>query len=134
MVNPALLMPVLNLLRANMSLHWTETVENDPADIPKLIEAIKDADLVCGIRVNRKDPFSKKITSFFANRIRRKICDDGVTDTGCSLKIYRATALRKIKMYNGMHRFLPALFKIEGLRIREVPVNHRERTKRIYQV
>lgn len=103
--------------------------QNDPADIPKLLGCIKNYDLVCGIRVKRKDPFSKKITSFFANRIRRRICDDGVTDTGCSLKVYRASALRKIKMYHGMHRFLPALFKIEGLRIHEVPVNHRERTK-----
>lgn len=103
--------------------------QNDPADIPKLLEAIKDCDMACGARVNRKDPFSKKITSFIANLIRRKICDDGISDTGCSLKVYRASALRKIKMYNGMHRFLPALFKIEGLRIKEVPVNHRERTK-----
>lgn len=103
--------------------------QNDPADIPKLVEAIKNSDLVCGARVNRKDPWSKKITSFVANIVRRNICDDGVSDTGCSLKIYRTEALRKIKMYNGMHRFLPALFKIEGLRVIEVPVNHRERTR-----
>ena len=103
--------------------------QNDPADIPKLLEAIKHSDLACEARVNRKDPWSKKITSFIANIVRRNICEDGVSDTGCSLKVYRSSALRKIKMYNGMHRFLPALFKIEGLRIVEVPVNHRERTK-----
>ncbi len=103
--------------------------QNDPADIPKLLEAINHCDLVCGARVNRKDPWSKKITSFIANYVRRNVCDDGVNDTGCSLKVYRASSLKKIKMYNGMHRFLPALFKIEGLRIIEVPVNHRERTK-----
>lgn len=103
--------------------------QNDPADIPKLVEAIADCDLVCGHRINRKDPFIKKITSKIANPIRNWICQDGVQDTGCSLKVYRTSCLRKIKMYNGMHRFLPALFKIEGFRIREIPVNHRERLK-----
>ncbi len=103
--------------------------QNDPADIPSLIEAIGDCDLVCGHRWNRKDPLSKKITSRIANPIRSWICQDGVHDTGCSLKVYRTSSLRRIKMYNGMHRFLPALFKIEGFRIKEVPVNHRERLK-----
>lgn len=103
--------------------------QNDPADIPRLIEAMADSDLVCGYRINRKDPWTKRITSSIANPIRSWICDDGVHDTGCSLKIYRTACLHQIKMYNGMHRFLPALFKIEGLRIKEVPVNHRERLK-----
>jgi len=102
--------------------------QNDPADIPKLLEIIESADLVCGHRVNRKDPITKKITSRFANAIRGMLCDDNVNDTGCSLKVYRLSCLKKIKMFNGMHRFLPALFKIEGFRIKEVAVNHRERT------
>jgi glycosyltransferase involved in cell wall biosynthesis len=102
--------------------------QNDPADIPKLLQSIESADLVCGHRVNRKDPISKKITSRLANAIRGMLCEDQVSDTGCSLKVYRTSCLKKIKMFNGMHRFLPALFKIEGFRIKEVPVNHRERT------
>lgn len=103
--------------------------QNDPADIPKFVQAIENVDLVCGHRVNRKDPLSKKITSSLANFIRSRVCQDGMHDTGCSLKIYRADCLRHLKLYHGMHRFLPALFKIEGFRIMEVPVNHRERTK-----
>lgn len=103
--------------------------QNDPADIPKLVVAIENADLVCGHRVNRKDPISKKITSRIANAIRSRLCQDNVHDTGCSLKIYRKACLEQIKMYHGMHRFLPALFSIEGLRVKEVAVNHRERTK-----
>ena len=102
--------------------------QNDPADIPKMVEKMDVADLVCGHRVNRKDPLTKKITSRIANAIRGGLCDDQVQDTGCSLKIYRTSCLKKIKMFNGMHRFLPALFKIEGFKIAEVPVNHRERT------
>jgi len=102
--------------------------QNDPADIPKMVEKMDVADLVCGHRVNRKDPLTKKITSRIANAIRGGLCDDQVQDTGCSLKVYRTSCLRKIKMFNGMHRFLPALFKIEGFKIAEVSVNHRERT------
>lgn len=103
--------------------------QNDPADIPLLIDAIKDADLVCGKRVGRKDPWSKKITSLLANAIRNRLCADGVSDTGCSLKIYRKSCLQKIKMFHGLHRFLPALFRNEGLRVTEVPVRHRHRVK-----
>lgn len=105
--------------------------QNDPADIPRLIEAIEDCDLVCGHRIHRRDPLVKRITSKLANKVRNWLCHDNVHDTGCSLKVYRTSCLRNIKMYNGMHRFLPALFKIEGFRIKELPVNHRERLKGI---
>lgn len=103
--------------------------QNDPADIPKLLKLIDHCDLVCGIRSKRKDPFSKRIISKLANKIRRWLCEDGVQDTGCSLKVFRRQSLLKIKMYHGMHRFLPALFKLENFKIKETPVNHRERTK-----
>lgn len=103
--------------------------QNDPHDIPRLLELIDDCDLVCGIRAKRKDSLTKKLTSRLANFIRSRLCDDGVQDTGCSLKVYRNECLKNIKMYNGMHRFLPALFKIEGFRIKQIPVNHRERLK-----
>lgn len=104
-------------------------LQNDPADIPKLIHEQDNADLICGRRVNRKDTLTKKITSKIANFIRSRICRDGVNDTGCSLKLYRKSCLDKIRMYHGMHRFLPALFTIEGFRVKEVPVNHRERLR-----
>lgn len=103
--------------------------QNDPTDIPKLATLIADSDLVCGIRIKRQDSINKRIISKLANTVRRWICEDGVQDTGCSLKVYRRECLQKIKMYHGMHRFLPALFRIEGFRVKETPVNHRERTK-----
>jgi glycosyltransferase involved in cell wall biosynthesis len=103
--------------------------QNDPADIPKLIPLMKHADLVCGIRVTRKDDWHKRYISKIANRVRNWLLEDGVHDTGCSLRIYRKACLDQIKMYDGMHRFLPALFNIEGFRVTEIPVNHRERTK-----
>lgn len=103
--------------------------QNNPADIPKLIQVSEHADLVCGWRKTRKDTFVKKCTSRIANFVRSRICQDQMHDTGCSLKVYRKSALDKIKMFHGMHRFLPALFQIEGLRVIEVPVSHRERLK-----
>jgi dolichol-phosphate mannosyltransferase len=103
--------------------------QNDPADIPHLIAATEGYDLVCGYRVNRRDPWHKKILSRLANFVRSRVCRDYISDTGCSLKIYRTQCLGRIKMYKGMHRFLPALFKIEGFRVMEIPVNHRKRLK-----
>ncbi len=103
--------------------------QNDPADIPKLTAAIPDCDMVVGWRIHRKDTWKKRLTSKCSNFIRSRVCKDGMHDTGCSLKVYRKSALQKIKLYNGMHRFLPALFIIEGFRVREVPVNHRPRSK-----
>jgi dolichol-phosphate mannosyltransferase len=103
--------------------------QNDPSDIPRLLALIPSCDLVCGIRLKRKDTFVKRITSKIANRIRNALIQDGVQDTGCSLKVYRKSALEKIKLYHGMHRFLPALFKIEGFSIKQIEVNHRERRK-----
>jgi dolichol-phosphate mannosyltransferase len=103
--------------------------QNDPKDIPKLIAAMDDADLVCGRRLRRKDTVVKRITSLLANAVRRRLCKDGVQDTGCSLKVYRKSCLDQIKMFHGMHRFLPALFVIEGFHVKEVDVNHRERSK-----
>lgn len=103
--------------------------QNDPIDIPKLVSLSNQYDLVVGWRAARKDPISKKITSKLANFVRSRFCKDGVHDTGCSLKLYRKSCLDQIKLYSGMHRFLPALFNIEGFRVVEVPVNHRERTR-----
>jgi len=103
--------------------------QNDPRDIPRLIPLIANCDLVCGVRLNRKDSFTKRITSKMANTIRNWACKDGVQDTGCSLKIYRKTCLDQITLFNGMHRFLPALFTIAGFRVQQLPVNHRERLK-----
>ncbi len=112
---------------------WVITLDgdrqNDPRDIPKLYALSDRYDLICGCRAKRQDPWHKKVSSKLANWIRSRVCRDQIKDTGCSLKLYRTSALKKIKMYKGMHRFLPALFKIEGFRITEVAVNHRERTK-----
>ncbi len=101
--------------------------QNDPKDIPKLIAKIDQFDLVCGRRQKRNDNLVKKLTSKIANYVRSRVCKDGMEDTGCSLKVYRRSSLMQINRFNGMHRFLPALFIIEGFKVTQVPVNDRKR-------
>ncbi len=104
-------------------------LQNDPNDIPKLLEKIGRFDLVCGWRWNRKDKLLKRISSRIANRVRRKTCGDRFKDIGCSLKAYRKECLDKIKLYDGLHRFFPILFEMEGFKVAEVKVNHRPRRR-----
>jgi len=104
--------------------------QNDPADIEKLAALINQgsADVACGQRVKRRDTLSRRIASRAANAIRRSILNDGISDTGCSLKAFRRENVELLVPFNGLHRYLPAIFKHAGLRIAETPVNHRART------
>jgi glycosyltransferase involved in cell wall biosynthesis len=103
-------------------------LQNDPADIPKLLAEIeRGADLVCGYRARRKDTLSKRLTSRVANFVRSRFTRDGVRDTGCTLKAMRRDCREALVPFYGMHRFIPALVKGMGYRLTEVPVNHRPR-------
>jgi glycosyltransferase involved in cell wall biosynthesis len=103
-------------------------LQNDPADIPKLLAEIeRGADLVCGYRAQRKDTLVKRITSRIANFVRSRFTKDGVRDTGCTLKAMRRECIGELIPFKGMHRFIPALVKGAGYRLVEVPVNHRPR-------
>jgi dolichol-phosphate mannosyltransferase len=103
-------------------------LQNDPADIPKLLAEIeRGADLVCGYRAQRKDTFVKRVTSRIANFVRSRFTKDGVRDTGCTLKAMRRECISALLPFKGMHRFIPALVKGAGYRLVEVPVNHRPR-------
>ena len=103
-------------------------LQNDPADIPKLLHEIeRGADLVCGYRAVRKDSAVKRITSRVANFVRSRFTKDGVRDTGCTLKAMRRECVGALVPFKGMHRFIPALVKGAGYRLVEVPVNHRAR-------
>lgn len=103
-------------------------LQNDPADIPKLLaEVERGADLVCGYRAQRKDTVVKRITSRVANFIRSRFTRDGVRDTGCTLKAMKRECIGALLPFKGMHRFIPALIKGAGFHLVEVPVNHRPR-------
>jgi dolichol-phosphate mannosyltransferase len=103
-------------------------LQNDPADIPKLLaEIARGADLVCGYRLKRQDTVVKRLTSRIANTVRSRYTKDGVRDTGCTLKAMRRECGSALVPFKGMHRFIPALVKAAGYRLVEVPVNHRPR-------
>jgi dolichol-phosphate mannosyltransferase len=103
-------------------------LQNDPADIPRLLAEIeRGADLVCGYRAQRKDSLVKRLTSWVANFVRSRFTKDGVRDTGCTLKAMRRECVGTLVPFKGMHRFIPALVKGAGYRLVEVPVNHRPR-------
>jgi dolichol-phosphate mannosyltransferase len=103
-------------------------LQNDPADVPKLLaEIARGADLVCGYRIKRRDTVTKRLTSRIANAVRSRYTKDGVRDTGCTLKAMRRECVSALFPFKGMHRFIPALVKAAGYRLVEIPVNHRPR-------
>ena len=105
-------------------------LQNDPADIPNLINYLEenDLDVVSGWRKNRKDTFLKKFTSRGANLLRKILVKDHIHDSGCSLKIYRKECFDHVNLYGEMHRFIPALLEMKGFKVGEIVVNHRART------
>ncbi len=103
--------------------------QNDPNDIPKLLNKLAEGyDVVSGWRKNRKDPFFKKFTSRGANLLRKILVDDGIQDSGCTLKAYKRECFEQVDLYGEMHRFIPAILKWRGFKIGEIVVNHRART------
>jgi glycosyltransferase involved in cell wall biosynthesis len=102
-------------------------LQNDPADLPRLLAALEHADVVSGIRQKRRDSWVRLVSSRIANATRRRVLGDPVTDIGCSFKAYRREVLDGLPMFVGVHRFLPALCVFRGARYAEVPLNHRAR-------
>lgn len=103
-------------------------MQNNPADIPRLIQALDGCDAVCGYRAQRKDTWARRIGSRLANHVRNWGTHDGIRDTGCSLKVFRKVCVKDLPPVEGVHRFMPAYFKLNGRIIREVAVDHRPRT------
>ena len=102
-------------------------LQNDPAEIPRLVQLLKDWDCVCGVRVRRQDGRWKRISSRIGNGFRNWLTHDDIVDTGCTLKAFRRESLEHLELYRGMHRFLPTLLKMRGCRVTQVPVSHHPR-------
>ena len=104
-------------------------LQTRPEDFERLLPLTADHELVTGIRAGRKDSPFKRFQSKFANAFRRMMTHDGATDTGCPLKVMRTPAARRLPLFRGMHRFLPALILLqEGASYAEIPVPHYPRT------
>ncbi len=102
-------------------------LQNDPADLPRMLAELDDCDVVCGVRTDRHDSFVRRASSRIANGVRNRLTGESITDVGCSLRVMRARHARHLPLFDGMHRFLPTLLRMEGARIKEVPVSHRPR-------
>jgi glycosyltransferase involved in cell wall biosynthesis len=102
-------------------------LQNDPADIPRLLAELGPYDVVCGVRTRRQDGLLRRVSSRIANRVRNRVTREAVTDVGCTLRACRREFLRRIPAFSGMHRFLPTLLRMAGARVTEVPVHHRPR-------
>lgn len=113
--------------RGEIIITMDADLQNDPKDIPKMIEYLKEYDMVTGWRQKREDSFVKRITSKIANQIRNWISGERIMDSGCTFRAYKRECLQNIKFYKGMHRFMPTLIKMEGFRVIEIPVSHHPR-------
>lgn len=102
-------------------------LQTDPRDIFRLMPFIERIDFVNGKRVDRKEPMLKKISSRLGNRIRNWITGDSIYDTGCPMKLFTREVADSFHLYNGMHRFLPTLAKMNGFSVLEVTVTHQRR-------
>lgn len=102
-------------------------LQTNPSDIYLLMKYIDRYDMVNGLRKTREDGLKRKISSFCANKIRNLITGDNIQDTGCPLKLFKREVIESFHLYEGMHRFLPTLAKINGFNVIEIPVRHYDR-------
>ena len=99
-------------------------MQTDPQDFNLLLKYRDDYDLVTGVRADRKDSVIKNLSSKLANAIRRSFTNDGMDDTGCPLKVMKAEYAKRIPMFKGLHRFLPAMILLQNGSVKQVPVKH----------
>jgi dolichol-phosphate mannosyltransferase len=102
-------------------------LQNDPADLPRLLGELDSCDFVSGWRANRRDTWLRRVSSRVARAARRSVLGVDVADSGCALRVFRRECLDGLFAFNGLHRFLPILVRGGGFRCKEVPVNHRPR-------
>lgn len=99
-------------------------MQTDCEDFNLLLKHIENYGLVTGIRASRKDSTFKKLQSKIANGFRRMMTNDGMSDTGCPLKVMHTDLAKRIPLFNGMHRFLPALILLQNREVMQIPVRH----------
>lgn len=104
-------------------------LQNDPRDIVRLLPLVAGGpwDMVNGWRRNRRDPWLRRVSTKVANGVRNRLTHENINDSACALKVFRRECVERLKFFNGLHRFLPTLIKMEGYRVTELEVNHRPR-------
>jgi glycosyltransferase involved in cell wall biosynthesis len=105
-------------------------LQNDPKDLPAMMRALRDFDCVCGTRVESRgegDSWIRIASSRIANWVRNKLSGENISDAGCTYRVFKRECISPIKFFNGAHRFLPTLIKLEGFTVTEVPVSNNPR-------
>ncbi len=113
--------------RAPIIMTLDGDLQNDPADLPKLLARLDEYDVVCGMRTARQDTFVRRISSRIARAARKAVLGVDFRDTGCALRVFKRSALDRLFAFNGFHRFMPVLAHSAGARVIEIPVSHRPR-------
>lgn len=117
-----------DIARGEFIITMDGDLQNDPKDIPKLIDAINEGyDIVCGWRKNRKDPYAKLFASRIARAIRRAIFNERVHDPGCTLRILKRDILQNVYLFKGAHRFFTLIMLKLGYKLGEIEVEHHPR-------
>lgn len=111
----------------DLILMMDSDLQTDPEDVYTLLPYIKEYDMVNGKRETREDGLKRKISSIVGNSVRNYITGDDIKDTGCPLKLFKKEVVKSFYLYEGMHRFLPTLAKINGFKVVEIPVKHYDR-------
>jgi glycosyltransferase involved in cell wall biosynthesis len=105
-------------------------LQNDPKDLPAMLKAVRDFDCVCGTRVESRgegDSWVRIASSRIANWVRNKLSGENISDAGCTYRVFKRECIARVKFFNGAHRFLPTLIKLEGFSVTEVPVSNNPR-------
>jgi dolichol-phosphate mannosyltransferase len=117
----------MNEARGDILATLDSDLQNDPGDIPELLKHLDRYDMATGWRQRREDPWLKKISSKIANAIRNRISGETIKDSACTLRAFKKECIKEIPVFNGMHRFMSTLVKMQGYRVIEVPVTHHPR-------
>ena len=116
--------------RGNIIVTLDSDMQNPPSEIPRFLDALKNADCVCGSRVAARakgDSWVRRASSKIANDIRNKVSGETISDAGCCYRAFRRECIANIKFFKGAHRFLPTLIKMEGFTVTEIPISHNPR-------
>jgi len=103
-------------------------LQNDPADLPRMLVLLADCDMVCGVRTNRADNWLRRVSSSVARTARKTALGVDFADTGCNLRVFKRAVLDVLPAFDGVHRFMPVFVHNVGLTVKEVPVSHHPRT------
>lgn len=120
----------MQIARGRYIVTMDADLQNDPADLPKFIDGLQQADCVCGTRVASRsegDHIVRILSSRIANWVRNALSGEQISDAGCTYRAFRRECIGNLKFFKGMHRFLPTLFKIEGYSVIEIPVANNPR-------